>query len=141
MGARPEDKRPPRTEFSEGDYLEPREKVPSMTEFLEDDYLAPSVTVRKAPRVRFPSPIRRDAHDTRKKANKSTGVNMKPATYGGLIPWQDNHCHSEACADLNGWTERRALTLAVSLIGNAFGVLGNFPQGEIPDNYELYKVL
>lgn len=95
MGARPKDKRPPRTKFSENDYLEPREKVPLMTEFPEDDYLAPSVTVRKAPRVRFPSPIRRDAHDTREKANKSTGVNMKPATYDGSIPWQDYHSHFE----------------------------------------------
>lgn len=80
MGARPKDKRPSRTEFSDDDYLEPREKVSPMTDFLEDDHLAPSVTVRKAPRVRFPSPIRRDAHDTREKVNKSTVVNMIPAT-------------------------------------------------------------
>lgn len=103
MDTRPKDKRPPTSKFSEDDYLEPREKVPLMFyEFLEDDYYAPSVTVRKAPRVRFPSPIRRDAHNTREKANKSTGVNMKPATYDGSIPWQDYHSHFEACADLNG---------------------------------------
>ena len=35
---------------------------------------------------------------------------MKPATYDGTIAWQDYQSHFEACADLNGWTEKAKCT-------------------------------
>ena len=67
---------------------------------------------------------------------------MKPATNDGTIAWQDYHSHFEACADLNGWTEKTKETyLAVSLRGNALSVLGNLPRGRTPDYKELLRVL
>jgi hypothetical protein len=53
---------------------------------------------------------------------------IKPATYDGSGPWRDYHAHFEACAELSAWNyNQRGLYLAVSLRGNAQGVLGNMP--------------
>jgi hypothetical protein len=54
---------------------------------------------------------------------------MKPPTYDETVAWQDYQSHFEACADLNGWTEKsKGIYLAVSLRVNALGVLGNLPK-------------
>ncbi len=51
---------------------------------------------------------------------------MKPATYDGTGSWTDYRAHFEACAEINGWSDReRGLYLAVALRGQAQGVLGN----------------
>ena len=107
----------------------------------EDDFMS-GVTTRRPSRVRFSPPKESYERPRSDMQPKPTGVHMKPATYDGTIAWQDYHSHFEACADLNGWTERAMGTyLAVSLRGNALGVLGNLPRGRTPEYRELVKVL
>lgn len=54
------------------------------------------------------------------------GSKIKPATYDGTGHWADYKAHFDACAEINGWTEReKGLYLAVSLRGQAQGVFGN----------------
>lgn len=51
---------------------------------------------------------------------------IKPATYDGTGHWSDYKAHFDACAEINGWTEKeKGLYLAVSLRGQAQGVFGN----------------
>ncbi|CAC5404143.1 unnamed protein product [Mytilus coruscus] len=51
---------------------------------------------------------------------------IKPATFDGQGSWIDYKSH--ACSSINGWTEvEKGLYLAVSLRGQAQGVLGNQP--------------
>lgn len=65
-------------------------------------------------------------------------VNIKPATYDGSGSWRDYQSHFEACASINQWTmEQKGLFLAVSLRGQAQGVLGNLPD----DRQQHYSVL
>ena len=67
---------------------------------------------------------------------------MKTATCDGTIAWQDYHSHFEACADLNGWTERaKGTCLAVALRVNALGVLGNLLIGRTTEYREPVKGL
>jgi hypothetical protein len=67
---------------------------------------------------------------------------IKPATFDGSDPWRDYHAHFEACAELNAWKyNQRRLYLAVSLRGNAQGILGNIPKGTKPDYDTLVKAL
>ena len=54
------------------------------------------------------------------------GSKIKPATYDGTGHWADYKAHFDACAEINGWTDReKGLYLAVSLRGQAQGVFGN----------------
>jgi hypothetical protein len=67
---------------------------------------------------------------------------IKPVTYDGSGPWLDYHAHFESCAELNAWNyNQRGLYLAVSLLGNAQGVLGNMPKGARSDYQNLVKAL
>ena len=51
---------------------------------------------------------------------------VKPATYDGTGPWVDYLTHFKACAEINRWSHKeKGLYLAVSLRGQAQGVLGN----------------
>ena len=55
---------------------------------------------------------------------------IKPATFDGSTgtSWSDFKSHFEVCAELNGWSpQEKGMYLAVSLRGNAQGVLGNLP--------------
>lgn len=100
------------------------------------DSLLPSVTRRRS-RVRFESPARGNETD-----NAFAKQSIKPATYDGSGPWLDYHAHFEACADINGWSyATKGLYLAVSLRGNAQGVLGNMPRGTKPDFDSLVQAL
>lgn len=54
---------------------------------------------------------------------------LKPATYDGSTPWVDYKSHFNACACLNHWSEaEQGMYLAVSLRGQAQGVLGNMAE-------------
>ncbi|XP_065923756.1 uncharacterized protein [Magallana gigas] len=100
------------------------------------DSLLPGVTRRRS-RVRFESPARGNETD-----NAIAKQSIKPATYDGSGPWLDYHAHFEACADINGWSyATKGLYLAVSLRGNAQGVLGNMPRGTKPDFDSLVQAL
>ena len=60
------------------------------------------------------------------KSHDKSGVKIKPATYDGTVNWTDFKAHFDACAELNGWTDKeKGLHLAVSLRGQAQGVFGN----------------
>ena len=67
---------------------------------------------------------------------------VKPAPYDGKGPWIDYKSHFDACAQINEWSQKeKGLYLAVSLRGQAQGVLGNLPL-ELRQNYkELIKSL
>jgi hypothetical protein len=115
-------------------------QIPEYTD--EDDYLMSGVATRRPSRVRFSSPKRKNLDRQRSNVQpKVSGIQIKPATYDRTIACQDYYSHFEACADLNGWTEKSKGTyLALSLRGNALGVLGNFPKGKTPEYEELLKV-
>ncbi|CAG2194550.1 unnamed protein product [Mytilus edulis] len=62
-----------------------------------------------------------------KSIHKSKNI-IKPATYDGQGSFIDYKSHFDACSSINGWTEtEKGLYLAVSLRGQAQGVLGNLP--------------
>lgn len=56
---------------------------------------------------------------------------IKPATFDGSTNWSDFKSHFEVCAELNCWSMiEKGMYLAVSLRGNAQGVLGNLPSND-----------
>ena len=60
------------------------------------------------------------------KSHDKSGVKIKPATYDGTVYWTDFKAHFDACAEINGWTDKeKGLYLAVSLRGQAQWVFGN----------------
>ena len=99
------------------------------------------VTVRKK---RFSSP---ETGDVQPKFGDNASIQrvkniIIPATYDGKGPWIDYKSHFDACAKLNRWTkEEKGLYLAVSLRGQAQGVLGNLPHAKRQDFDELVKSL
>ena len=59
-------------------------------------------------------------------SDRKSPTYIKPATFDGTGSWLDYRSHFDACAMLNNWTQREmGLYLAVSLRGQAQGVLGN----------------
>ncbi|MCG7878901.1 MAG: retropepsin-like aspartic protease, partial [Candidatus Thiodiazotropha endolucinida] len=73
---------------------------------------------------------------------KNSGVKVKPATFDGSSSWLDYKTHFDMCAELNGWNaKQKGLHLAVSLRGQAQGVLGNLPVGDREDVEKLAKAL
>ena len=67
---------------------------------------------------------------------------IKPATYDGKGPWLDYKSHFDACAKINKWSqEEKGLYLAVSLRGQAQGVLGNLPHSDRQDFDKLANSL
>ena len=74
-------------------------------------------------------------------ADKSK-LSFKPDKFDGTHSWLDYHSHFEACAEINDWSlHQKGLYLAVSLQGQARGVLGNLPRGTQPDYLTLVKAL
>ena len=70
-----------------------------------------------------------------------SGVKMKPATFDGSVHWADYKAHFDACAEINGWTDKeKGLYLAVSLRGQAQGVFGNL-SAKANDYFELSTAL
>jgi hypothetical protein len=62
------------------------------------------------------------------------------AAYDGKGPWLDYKSHFDACSQINHWSDKeRGLYLAVSLRGQAQGVLGNLPLESRQDFKELVK--
>jgi hypothetical protein len=113
--------------------LPPRERY---QDFQEDDL--PCEVTRRGSRLRFRSPHEDDALAEYPVSRQM----IKPATYDGNGPWRDYHAHFEACAELNAWNyNKRGLYLAVSLRGNAQGVLGNMPNRTKLDYHTLVKAL
>ena len=100
---------------------------------------APGVTMRR--RI-APGNYPREERPDYGVAFKKPSNYIRPATYDGLGSWLDYKSHFEACAALNGWSNReKGLYLAVSLRGQAQGILGNL-SGELGQNYnELIKAL
>ncbi|CAG2245675.1 unnamed protein product [Mytilus edulis] len=73
--------------------------------------------------------------------NKSKNI-IKPATFDGQGSLIDYKSHFDACSRINGWTEsEKGLYLAVSLRGQAQGVLGNLPTDKRQDFKELVMSL
>lgn len=71
---------------------------------------------------------------TRDLGDKKSQSHIKPATFDGTGSWLDYRSHFDACAMLNNWGEReKGLYLAVSLRGQAQGVLGNLPYAQKHD--------
>ena len=69
---------------------------------------------------------------------KKTVTKVKPATYDGASSWLDYKAQFDVCAQLNSWTENeKGLYLAVSLRGQAQGIIGNL--GKSNDYKELVK--
>ncbi|CAG2238400.1 unnamed protein product [Mytilus edulis] len=67
---------------------------------------------------------------------------IKPATFDGQGSWIDYKSHFEACSSINGWTDtEKGLYLAVSLRGQAQGVLGNLPTDKRQTFIELVRSL
>ena len=67
---------------------------------------------------------------------------IKPATYDGNSPWLDYKSHFDVCAKINDWTDtEKGLYPAVSLRGQAQGVLGNLPLNARQDFDELVRSL
>jgi hypothetical protein len=59
-----------------------------------------------------------------------------------LGPWIDYKSHFDACVQINEWSQKeKGLYLAVSLRGQAQGVLGNLPLELSQDYKELVKSL
>jgi hypothetical protein len=55
-----------------------------------------------------------------------------------LGPWLDYKSHFDACSEINHWSDKeKGLYLAVSLRGQAQGVLGNLPLESRQDFKEL----
>ena len=79
----------------------------------------------------------------RKKSEEFKNKNIvKPAPYDGKGPWIDYKSHFDACSQINSWTEtEKGLYLAVSLRGQAQGVLGNLPLASRQNYKELVKSL
>ena len=99
---------------------------------------ANNVTVRRS------KESREQAHFGEGRAeNKATKTsNLKPATYDGTTSWLDYRSHFNACASLNKWSEEeKGMYLAVSLRGQAQGVLGNLPDSLQMDFKELSRSL
>jgi hypothetical protein len=111
--------------------------------YIDEDELMSGVTMRRSSIVRFSSLNRENLDIQRSNVQpKASGIHMMSATYDGTIAWHDYHSHFEACADLNGLTEKSKGTyLAVSLRCKALGVLGNLLKGKTPKYGELVKVL
>ena len=72
----------------------------------------------------------------------NSGVKVKPATFDGSTSWLDYKTHFDMCSELNSWNDKQnGLHLAVSIRGQAQGVLGNLPATD-RENYEkLAKAL
>jgi hypothetical protein len=79
----------------------------------------------------------------RKKSRDFKNKNIvKPAPYDGKGPWIDYKSHFDTCAQINEWSQKeKGLYLAVSLRGQAKGVLGNLPFELRQDYKELVKSL
>ena len=68
--------------------------------------------------------------------------NIKPVTYDGTTSLQDYKSHFDACAMLGKWSKvERGLYLAVSLRGQAQGVLSNLLGDALNDYDELVRAL
>lgn len=75
-------------------------------------------------------------------SSPNSGVKMRPATFDGSSSWIDYKTHFDMCAELNKWDNRqKGLYLAVSLRGQAQGVLGNLPVEERNHFDKLSKAL
>jgi hypothetical protein len=81
------------------------------------------------------------SHEHGSIGTKSKSI-IKPATYDGNSPWLDYKSHFDVCAKINDWTDtEKGLYPAVSLRGQAQGVLGNLPLNAKQDFDELVRSL
>lgn len=117
----------------------PRFREKNRIEVRENE---PRITVRRQRPLEAPTEKDEGGYKNPDTSFKKPSNYIKPATFDGSASWLDYKSHFEACAALNGWTDReKGLYLAVSLRGNAQGVLGNLA-GELGRNYnELVRAL
>ena len=74
-------------------------------------------------------PDLRDERDASPQRQPKKKIDIKPATFDGTNSWKDYKSHFDACAKINNWSiEEKGLFLAVSLRGQAQGVLGDLPE-------------
>lgn len=75
----------------------------------------------------------------KKDDNEPVRSGVKADKFDGSSSWVDFRSHFEICAALNKWSiSDMGMHLAVSLRGQAQGVLGNLPEGE-KCNYRRLK--
>ncbi|VDI66594.1 Hypothetical predicted protein [Mytilus galloprovincialis] len=74
------------------------------------------------------------------KKNPNQGVKIKPATYNGGDSWIDYKSHFDMVSKVNDWShEQMGLYLAVSLRGQAQGILGDLST-EVRSDYDSLVV-
>lgn len=80
----------------------------------------------------------RDSSSEKKNPNQS--VKIKPATYNGGDSWIDYKSHFDMVSKVNDWShEKMGLYLAVSLRGQAQGILGDLST-EVRSDYDSLVV-
>ena len=103
-----------------------------MTPITDDNYHNPNINVTRRRRNRG-EPVTLQVPT--EKVKRKTDV--KPATFDGSSSWKDYKSHFDACAKINTWSiEEKGLFLAVSLRGQAQGVLGDLPD-DMKKHYDL----
>lgn len=119
------------------EYYSPKDVRPVLDneEFFETPHrVQTNITTRKCKADRA-----RTLNDPVEKDNSSK---LKPATYDGSTSWLDYRSHFNACACLNHWSEvEKGMYLALSLRGQAQGVIGNLPEYLQMNFKELSKSL
>ena len=110
---------------------------------VDDGYtIDPTVNVTRRRRIRpdpraLQTPSVADAQVVDTQYRMKRKIDIKPATFDGTASWKDYRSHFEACAKINAWSiEERGLFLAVSLRGQAQGVLGDLPD-DTKKHYDL----
>ena len=87
-------------------------------------------------------PDLRDERDTSPQRQPKKKIDIKPASFDGTNSWKDYKSHFDACAKINNWSiEEKELFLAVSLRGQAQGVLGDLHEDTNRHYYVLVKAL
>ena len=129
----------PKTKFSSGI----TERKSTDDPFLIDH--GENITQRRRPRSNSQNdrmPDLRDERDSGPQRQPKKKIDIKPATFDGTNSWKDYKSHFDACAKINNWSiEEKGLFLAVSLRGQAQGVLGDLPEDTNRHYYVLVQAL
>ncbi|CAG2198697.1 unnamed protein product [Mytilus edulis] len=127
----------PRPEIHNKDISDSVKLTPEMRTYSDSVLETNFVTERRKKSLQKPQ----DKLGAYRGDNKNKNI-IKPATFDGQGSWIDYKSHFEACSSINGWTDtEKGLYLAVSLRGQAQGVLGNLPTDKRQTFIELVRSL
>ncbi|CAG2243407.1 unnamed protein product [Mytilus edulis] len=127
----------PRPEIHNKDIPDSVKLTPEMRTYSDSVLETNFVTERRKKDLQKPQ----DKLGAFRRDNKNKNI-IKPATFDGQGSWIDYKSHFEACSSINGWTDtEKGLYLAVSLRGQAQGVLGNLPTDKRQTFIELVRSL